>query len=118
MSKHQIIHVELSSRDHEEAGQFYHELFGWEIRQIPEMSYATFSTGGVGGGFNPVSEGNPAGTVLIYISTDDIDRDLLRAEQLGGKAVQPKMEIPGVGWFALFSDPTVNRVALFTPNEM
>jgi predicted enzyme related to lactoylglutathione lyase len=26
----------------------------------------------------------------------------------------PKTEIPGMGWYAIFSDPTGNRIGLFT----
>ena len=34
-------------------------------------------------------------------------------EARGGKTILPKTEIPGVGWFAFFADPTGNQVALF-----
>lgn len=115
MSEHPIVHVEFSAVDREAAGKFYSELFGWKIEQIPEMNYATFETGeGVGGGFNPVQENNPAGTVIVYVATDDIDSTLARAEMLGGKTMVPKSEIPGMGWFGLFSDPSGNQVGLYT----
>ena len=114
MSDHPIVHVEFSARDLQEAGKFYSELFGWKVEQFPEMSYATFAAeGGPGGGFNPVSEENPAGTVMVYVSADDIEATLDRVEALGGKKVLPKSEIPGIGWFAFFQDPTGNTVALF-----
>jgi uncharacterized protein len=117
MSKHPIVHIELSSKDRERDAQFYHELFGWEIQQIPDMNYATFATGKdePGGGFNPINEDNPAGTVMIYINTDDMDESLRKVQALGGKIVQPRMEIPGIGDFAIFCDLTGNRVALLQP---
>lgn len=116
MSEHHIVHVEFSAQDREAAGKFYSELFGWKIEQVPEMNYAMYDTGGeVGGGLNPVSEDNPAGTVLAHISTDDVDATLAKAEALGGKTVVPKTEIPGYGWFGLFTDPTGNVIGLFTP---
>lgn len=116
MSEHNIVHVEFSAEDREAAGKFYSQLFGWEIEQIPEMNYATFETGdNVGGGFNPVTDTNPAGTVLVYIGTDDIDASLAKAESLGGKIVLPKSEIPDTGWFGFFSDPTGNVVGVYTP---
>jgi predicted enzyme related to lactoylglutathione lyase len=37
--------------------------------------------------------------------------------ELGGVVVQPKMEIPGVGWFGMFKDPTGNTMALFTTSN-
>ena len=116
MSEHHIVHVEFSAQDREAAGKFYSDLFGWKIQQYPEMNYATFDTGEkAGGGFNPVSETNPAGSVLVHVSTDDIDATLAKAEALGAKIVLPKTEIPDTGWFGIFSDPTGNMVALYTP---
>lgn len=115
MSEHHIVHVEFSAQDREAAGKFYADLFGWKVQQLPEMDYAMYDTGGdVGGGFNPVSESNPAGSTLVSISTDDIDATLAKAVSLGGKTVVPKTEIPDMGWFGIFSDPTGNMVGLFT----
>lgn len=112
------MHIEFSAQDREAAGKFYHDLFGWKISQLPEMDYATFDTGkNVGGGLNPVNDSNPAGTVLVYVGTDDIDSSLAKAESLGGKIVTPKTEIPNTGWFGFFSDPTGNLIGLYTPLE-
>ena len=115
MSKHPVVHIEISAKDLEASGKFYADLFGWKVEHIPEMNYATFESGeGVGGGFNPVQEGNPAGTVVVYIGTDDIEASLAKAEQLGGKAIVPRSEIPGMGWFGMFLDPSGNKIGLFT----
>jgi hypothetical protein len=112
---HPIVHIEFSAQDREAASQFYSDLFGWKVEQFPEMNYATFEAeGGPGGGFNPVSDTNPAGTVMVYVGTGDIDASLARAESLGGVIVQPKTEIPGYGWFGFFQDPTGNTVGLYT----
>jgi predicted enzyme related to lactoylglutathione lyase len=114
MTSHPIVHIEFSAKDREATSQFYTDLFGWKVEQMPEMNYASFEPGeGVGGGFNPVSDSNPAGTVVVYVGTDDIEASLAKAETLGGKLIAPKMEIPGMGWFALFADPTGNTVGLF-----
>jgi len=115
MGKHGIIHIEFSAKDREAAGKFYADIFGWKIQQMPEMNYATFEAeGGPGGGFNPLSDENPAGTVTVYIETDDIDATFAKITAKGGKVVQPKMEIPGYGWSGVFSDPTGNKVGLYT----
>lgn len=117
MSKHPIVHVEISALDREAAGQFYADLFGWHVQQMPEMNYAMFSAEegdeGPGGGFSPVSDDNPAGTVMFYIGTDDVDASLAKAEKLGGKALVPRTEIPGMGWFGVFSDPSGNKIGVF-----
>ena len=115
MSKHPIAHIEFSSVDREASGKFFSELFGWKVQQMPEMNYATFDTGdGIGGGLNPVQEDFPAGTIAVYVHSDDIEATLAEAEKLGGKTIVSKSEIPGVGWFAFFADPTGNRIGLLT----
>jgi uncharacterized protein len=119
MSNHHIVHIELSALDREASGKFYAGLFGWQVEQMPEMEYATFSTGeGLGGGFNPVREGFPAGTITFYVETDDVDATLAQAEALGGKILSTSMEIPGVGWFGMFADPSGNMVGLLKPLPM
>ncbi len=120
MANHQIVHIEIPAKDREAAAKFYNSLFGWDVQQIPEMNYATFSTGegGVGGGFNPVSADNPPDRVIVYVSTDDIDESLRQAVALGGTVVQPCMEIPGMGYFAHFKDPSGNTIALFKELNM
>ncbi len=118
MSNHPIVHIEFSSLNREASAAFYQNLFGWQVRQIPEMDYATFDSGegSVGGGFNPVHEQNPAGTVTVYVNTDDIRATLAQVVALGGKAISDPMPIPGVGLFAYFQDPTGNTLALLEPH--
>lgn len=115
MSKRNIVHVEIPSHDMQVSGKFYAELFGWKVTAIPEMNYATWEAGAPpGGGFNPLDEHVKAGDVLVYVDSADIEADLKRVEQLGGKVVQTKMEIPKIGWFGVFLDPTGNAIALYT----
>jgi predicted enzyme related to lactoylglutathione lyase len=113
-----IIHVELPARDEEAAAAFYSSLFGW--RTIHSPNYVGFRTAdGPSGGFNPLTEENAStntpikpGDVLVYVSSDDIDATLGNVQALGGSVVVPRTEIPGAGWFAIFADPTGNRIGL------
>jgi predicted enzyme related to lactoylglutathione lyase len=82
------------------------------------MNYTTFKAGNTGGGFPDVDGNNPAGRVLVYISSDDIEADLKKAEKLGGKQIMGKTEVPGIGWFGIFNDPTGNPVAVFKAMPM
>jgi uncharacterized protein len=114
MSKHPIVHIEFSTRDREATGKFYAALFDWQIQQIPELNYATFEAeGGPRGGFNPINDDNPAGTVLVYVGTDDIETSLAKAESLGAKILAHQTEIPGMGFWGVFQDPDGNHVALY-----
>lgn len=115
--QHPIAHIEFSAMNLEESARFYHDLFGWEFQHIPEMHYATFTTaeGSPGGGLSEVSPDSPAGSVSVYIQTDDINETLRKAESMGAHTTVPRTEIPGVGWFAYFKDLTGNSIGLLEP---
>jgi predicted enzyme related to lactoylglutathione lyase len=113
MSQRNISHVEIPSRNVEESGQFYHELFGWKITPLPELNYCVWeAAGGSRGGFTALKGELKTGDVQIYVDSDDVDADLHRAQALGATIVQPATQIPS-GWFGLFKDPTGNTIGLF-----
>jgi predicted enzyme related to lactoylglutathione lyase len=119
LMSHPIVHIELSAENHEEMAKWYGQLFGWSTQGFPEMNYSTFSSGegGVGGGFNPYSEGAPAGTIVPYVQCEDINGMIAKVESMGGKILLPPMSIPTVGQVAQFTDPSGNRMALLQPEE-
>ena len=116
MSKRNIVHVEIPAANVGATGKFYQELFGWKIQHDQELNYSMWEAGEGDsyGGFPQVSDENPAGQVLVYIASDDIEADLKKVEQLGGKVLHPKAEIPQTGWFGVFQDPTGNVLGLYT----
>jgi len=119
MSDHKIVHYEISATDRKALSKFYADVFGWEIIHLDDMGYTTFKAGeGTGGGFNPVTEQNPVGTVTIYIETDDVTASLKDVEKAGGTIISPEMEIPNTGKFGLFRDPQGNLIGLFQPFPM
>jgi predicted enzyme related to lactoylglutathione lyase len=118
MSKRNVVHVEIPAVDVGAAGTFYQDLFGWKMQHVADFDYTMWEDGsGYGGGFNKVSDHHPAGQVLVYIDSEDIEADLRKVEQLGGSIVTPKTEIPGTGWYGVFKDPTGNVLALYTSNN-
>jgi predicted enzyme related to lactoylglutathione lyase len=115
MSKRNVVHVEIPAANVEAAGKFYQELLGWKIQHDFALNYSMWEAGdGTGGGFPQVSDEAPAGHVLVYIHSDDIEADLQKAERLGGKVIHPKTEIPQTGWYGFFQDPTGNVLGLYT----
>jgi uncharacterized protein len=115
MSKRNVVHIEIPVADAEKAGKFYQDLFDWTIETDTKMNYTLWSPAEApGGGFSPLNESVKPGDVLIYVDSDDIDADLKRIKALGGTVLGEKTEIPKIGWFALFKDPTGNTLALYT----
>jgi predicted enzyme related to lactoylglutathione lyase len=113
MSKRAIVHLEIPAGDSAEVAAFYSGLFGWDTQRDEQMDYTMFETGSVAGGFAPLGEQVKSGDILVYIESEDIEADLKRIEGKGGKTLLPKQEIPNIGWFAFFADPTGNRIGLF-----
>lgn len=119
MANHPIVHIEIPADNMQAATEFYAAVFDWNIQTDPTYHYSMFSAeGGPGGGFVGIDEGGDMqykiNSLLVYIGTDDIDATLSKITAQGGKVVQPKTEIPQVGWFARFTDPAGNQMALFT----
>jgi len=115
MTKRNIVHIEIPAANSQKAGEFYQQLFGWEIQHVPEMNYTMWDAGhGSSGGFSDLNDPAQPRSVLIYVNSEDIEADLKRAASLGGKIIQEKLEIPQTGWFGIFQDPTGNNIALYT----
>ncbi|MCZ6837425.1 MAG: VOC family protein [Planctomycetota bacterium] len=112
--------IELMTRDVEAAVNFYTQLFGWTTQTMPmgdEGEYTIFMQGDtrVGGCLllqGEQTEKMPT-TWFGYIGTDDCDRDAIKAEQLGATIEVPPTDIPGVGRFFFFIDPTGAHCAMY-----
>ena len=103
-----VVHWELWSKNPQQLSDFYAQAFGWQIRHMPEMNYRFVETGGQGGingGIMTPQEGPWPGNMALYIDVDDLDTFAANIRDAGGKMIVERMEIPGVGAFALFEDP-------------
>ena len=49
------------------------------------------------------------------MTVDSIEKSLARAADLGGRKVEAKDEIPGIGWWAVIADTEGNDLGLFEP---
>ena len=90
-----VIWFEVAGKDREALKGFYSQLFDWKLSDMEEMPYTGVeaSDGGIPGGIGQAPDGHP-GHVIFYVSVDDIDAALAKAESLGGKAEMGPMEIP------------------------
>jgi len=102
-----VVHWEFWSRQPQEITEFYEKAFGWKINLIPEMNYRSVvaGEGGVNGGIFEPEEGPLPGNMALYMNTDNLEEARERVVAAGGKIVVEEQEVPGMGRFALFSDP-------------
>lgn len=115
-----FVHVELHTDGLGKAKAFYGELLDWKIEDVP-MGDGTYTSIGVGEGTGGGMMANPAPSRpshwLAYIAVDDAAAATAKAEKLGATVVQPKTEVPGVGWFSVIVDPTGAAVGLWQAQQ-
>ncbi len=110
---------ELMTTDVEAAKGFYSQLFGWSARdmEMPNGNYTTVQVGeaSVGGIMRVPAEaqGMPP-SWGVYVTVDNVEETLARAEKLGGTVVMPPMDVPGVGRMAVVRDPQGATLSVIT----
>jgi uncharacterized protein len=108
-----FVHIEIASANPSRTKKFLEDVFAWKFEDIPEMNYTMYDAGsGPGGGIMAPMEGQGPG-ILNYVLSNDIDGDIVKIENAGGSIVVPKMEIPNMGWWAGFKEPTGLMLALY-----
>jgi len=115
-TQNQFVWYDLNTTDKAGAKAFYSELFGWTIEDTDMGEAGTYTglqNGEAGfGGIDEARGGAPAHW-LGYIEVDDVDARMARLEQLGGSAMMPGFNIPGVGRIAVLTDPSGAALALY-----
>ena len=110
-----IDYVEIPVTDLTKVQAFFHELFGWEF-QAWGPDYSSFNDGRLDGGLRRSEEPAPASGVLLVFCSDDLERDLVRIESLGGTISQAIFEFPGGRRFH-FVDPAGTEFAMWSATE-
>jgi uncharacterized protein len=114
-----VVHFEMAGGDGKQLQEFYGKAFGWNIDADNPMNYGMVNAddAGVAGGVSPAGpEGDSH--LTVYIEVDDLQKALDEIEKLGGKTVNPPMEVPGGPTLAHFSDPAGNFVGLVKAGSM
>jgi uncharacterized protein len=102
-----VVHWEFWSEDPPRIARFYQEVFGWNIRALPQLNYQLVETGGSGGingGIMKPQAGPWPAKLAFYIDVDDLDGFSEKIRRAGGKILVDKMDVPGVGQLSLFED--------------
>ncbi len=115
-----VVHFEIGCKDLAKTQAFYAAVFGWEFMAYGDCtamignlgSHCPKPTDGIGGHINSLGH-PPHNYVTVYAQVDDIAATLANIEKLGGKTLVPQQEVPGMGWFAWFTDPEGNALGLW-----
>jgi predicted enzyme related to lactoylglutathione lyase len=108
-----VVHFDILADKPEQLIGFYGKVFGWKFEKWEgPMDYWTIMTGegdGIDGG---LSRKSPQASSANIIDVEDLDAMLVKITKHGGTIINPKMAIPGIGWFALFKDDEDNVFGL------
>jgi uncharacterized protein len=115
-----FVWYELMTSDAPAAEAFYRHVAGWTAQDagLSDRSYTILSAGAVPiGGLMPIPpEVHAAGGKpgwIGYLAVGDVDAHAGRVEQAGGSIHRVPEDIPGVGRFAVVSDPQGAAFVLF-----
>lgn len=109
MPQNLIQHIEWTTRDAQRLRAFYGRIFDWKFRDA--MPNYTFIEG-LGGIFDAP---DPQMPILItpYVNVRDLSETEAKVTAAGGRIHKSHQEVPGLGWFTLFSDPDGNVIGLW-----
>jgi uncharacterized protein len=107
-------YFDLSVSDVGAARAFFEHALGWRFQKFDmPYPYLRIRAGpegepGIDGGMGaigdaPLAEGRPM--TLVTIPVADLDATLARVTAAGGRIVEPRLAVPGIGWYATCAEP-------------
>ena len=125
MKKNPVVHFEIYADDPDKLVRFYTSLFDWTSESIPGMDYRLIKTvdtdakgmpsqaGGINGGIMKRPEGYEGHSWINYVHVESLEAAIDRAKKLGATVMKGKTPVPGMGWFAMLTDPQESPFALW-----
>lgn len=117
-----VVHFEIPFDDGDRARNFYADVFGWDVTEMPEMDYTIVSTGPtgdqgptepgyIGGGMMPRKD--PYNAPNLVIDVPSIDQALAKIEANGGTTISGREPVGEMGFSASFRDSEGNLMGLW-----
>ena len=107
---HKVIHFEIPTKDAQKSMKFYSEVLGWEFMKWEgPINYWFTKSGpksapGIEGAIGEMEDDETTAGVTNTIGVSDIDEIIKKIKKNGGKIINEKHPIPGVGYLAYFTD--------------
>jgi uncharacterized protein len=102
-----LIWDELSTSDLGKSKAFYSETFGWSWGGGDEYAEAQVGGRTIAAAMprRPDMPAEVPDAWLVYFGSPDVDADVKKATDMGATALVPPTDIPGMGRFAVLTDP-------------
>lgn len=113
---------ELMTTDLAAAKAFYSELLGWTLQDVKagDTDYTLVKAGGqevAGMMMIPANMKNMPPGWGAYVTVDDVDACVRRAQSLGAKVCVSPQDVPDIGRFAIIADQQNAMLGLVTYNK-
>lgn len=107
-------YFDLTVHDVGQARKFFQAVFDWKFERFP-MPYEYYriqagpeSEPGIDGGIGavrdtPIAGGIPATQLTVPVA--NLAEAVAKVQAGGGRVVEPKLPIPGIGWYATCAEP-------------
>ncbi len=107
-------YFDLTVHDVGQAKEFFEKIFGWRFERFPmPYEYYRIQAGpenepGIDGGIGavkdaPITGGMPVTQLTVPVA--DLDASIEKVLSSGGRVIEPRMPIPGIGWYATCAEP-------------
>ncbi len=116
-----VVHFEIPYDEKDRASQFYSEIFGWKLIDVPKMEYTMIyaaktdannmvsEKGAINGGM--FKRNGSVKQPVVVIGVQSIDETIKKVVAAGGEVITPKQRIPN-GSYARVSDSEGNVIGL------
>jgi len=110
-----VIHFEINADQPQRAVDFYRGVFGWSVQSWPGNPYWLLTTGpdgrpGINGAIRRREQ--PHAGVFPVVEVESVEAACAAITRAGGKLLQGKLPVPGVGWSVYCEDPEGNTFGL------
>ena len=107
-------YFDLTVHNLNQAREFFQSVLGWRFEKFPmPYEYYRIQAGpeneiGIDGGIGAVKDAPISGGIpmtQITVPVPNLDEVMSRVLESGGHIVEPKLSIPGIGWYATCAEP-------------
>ena len=111
-------HVELHSRNPKAAREFYSGVFGWSYQDMPMPNGGVYTmvsdaNGKQVGGIVKKKNSKAPEAWVGYVTVPSVKRALAKAKRRKAKIVEDYAKIPGMGAYAIITDPRGGYIGLW-----
>ncbi len=105
----------VATTDVEKAKKFYGDVCGWKYTESKEMPGVGMFTAPDNAQVADCTK-QPRAHVMTYVVVENLDNSRNKAEKLGAKVMEKRIDMPKIGSIAVIADPTGAVLGLFQPS--